>query len=293
MRHPSPHYAERLRRRLGGAGILTILSVVITWAALGTVLGQGVDTMMMEALGWRLSFLARWESSARTMISVLGVALASVSIALIAFARRRPTLATRALALIIVSNGLTQILKWVLSRADLGLTYLLPNSLPSGHVAIAASVAVAVVMVAPDYVRSAAAWIGWAWTCGIGVLVMVLQWHRVSDVLVAIMIVGVCALVLAPIEVRERHLQLAQTVMVFFVALSLMAALLTLMSALIGLDVWGAAEVSSEGYGFITFLRQEPTRAALLAVSAVFSILGVSGFVMHEVNRLSGPLRSS
>lgn len=282
-------YALRLRRRVGGAVILVVAAVLISGIAIATPWGQGVDTMMMEALSWHLDILHGWEPLARTVISLFGIALGSLAIGLFALARRRPSLAVRALLVVLVSNLATQGLKWMLVRPDLGLTFVLPNSLPSGHVAIVASLSVALVMVAPDYVRAPAAWLGWLSTSLIGVLVMVFQWHRVSDVLVSIMIVGACALALAPIESRQRHLQAAHGVMSFVMVASLVMAFMFFLVGVVGVDVWQAA--SSDGFGFIGYLLGHSLRAAFLSLSAFCAVCGFSAVVMHEVDRLSGPLR--
>lgn len=75
-------YALRLRRRVGGAVILVVAAVLISGIAIATPWGQGVDTMMMEALSWHLDILHGWEPLARTVISLFGIALGSLAIGL-------------------------------------------------------------------------------------------------------------------------------------------------------------------------------------------------------------------
>lgn len=284
-------YALRLRRRVGGAVFLVFAAALISGISVATPWGQGVDTMMMEALSWHLDILHDWEPVARTIISLFGIALGLLTIGLFALARRRPLLAVRALMVVFVSNLLVQGLKWLLVRPDLGLTFVLPNSLPSGHVAIVSSLSVALVMVAPDYVRAAAAWLGWLSTSLIGVLVMVFQWHRVSDVLVSIMIVGACALVLAPIESRQRHFQAVHRIMSVMMVAALVVACVAFLAGTYGVDVWEAA--STDGFGFIGYLLAHWQRAAVLSLAAFCAVCGFSAVVMHEVDRLSGPLRAA
>lgn len=287
---PRADYRTRLRRRVVGAALFSMLTLLVTLFALRTVTGQGVDTLMMESISLRFSSLQSWRGVSTGLVSGLNLVVASVVVAGVAIVRGRRHLAGRAIAIIALSNLVVQALKWVIVRPDLGLTAALPNSLPSGHVTVAASLAVAMVVVSPDYLRSMAAWIGWAWTACMGVAVIVQSWHRVSDVVVSVMIVGVCALLLSPIESQQRHFPSGHTVMAVLVSVAFVGAMVLTVAGLWGMNISAAGQVSSEGYGFTEYLREYPTRSVLLACAGSLWVSGMSGLVIHEVDRLRWPL---
>ncbi|MFD0576478.1 phosphatase PAP2 family protein [Dactylosporangium darangshiense] len=81
------------------------------------------------------------------------------------------------------------------------------NSLPSGHTTIAASVAVALVMVVPAKARGAAALIGAVFAALAGVATLSAGWHRPSDAVAALLIVGTWAAVagLFIVLAQRRH----------------------------------------------------------------------------------------
>ncbi len=69
------------------------------------------------------------------------------------------------------------------------------NSLPSGHATVTASVAVALVLVLPAAVRGIAALAGAGVTTVVGVATVSADWHRPSDVVAALLVVGAWAAV--------------------------------------------------------------------------------------------------
>ncbi len=124
------------------------------------------------------------------------------------------------------ANLTTQVLKAVLEHArwkafEHGIELPWPNSFPSGHTTAAASIAVALLLVAPARHRLVAAPVGVALTAAVGLSVVVLAWHYPSDVLGALLVVGVWgfaalaylrlrverdAAVSARVRPRRRHL---------------------------------------------------------------------------------------
>lgn len=286
----APSYRSRLRRRVFGALAMVGMSVVVVAVALGTRLGQAVDTMVMEASAQYLSPPEGWEAAGTGVVSVMNIVLVSCVVGAVAVVRRRATLAARALGIIAVSNVATQVLKWLLVRPDLDLTFVFPNSLPSGHVSVVASCAAAMVVVAPDYLRSLAAWVGWLWISFMGMIVMIESWHRLSDVLVSIMIVGVCALVLAPIESQARHFVVGQRVMGIMTLCALVGAALLSIWVVWNIDVVAAAQLSASDFGFARYLSRHPGDAALVSVAGLLWVVGVAGVVVHEVDHLRWPL---
>lgn len=283
----SSTYRARLNRRLYGAFAAVLAAVLLTIFSLYSEIGQGLDTLMMESVMARASVVDRVEKIVTGVVSPAAMVLVSVAVTLVALARRRPTLAGRAVAVVVIANLLTQILKALLHRPDLGVTTGLANSLPSGHVTVAASVSLALIMVAPVWMRAPAAWLGWMWTALMGVTVVAQAWHRPADVLVALLIAGACALSLAPIESRERHVPSVHRAMGIAVAIALVIALLLSVIALWGIDVRAIASPGS-GFGFSDYLHSAPTRERLFAVAGISWIVAISGLVMHEVDHLSG-----
>ena len=64
------------------------------------------------------------------------------------------------------------------------------NSAPSGHVILAAAASVMLLCAVPRVLRALVAVIGWAYTVLVGLSVIAAQWHRPTDVIMALLIVG-------------------------------------------------------------------------------------------------------
>ena len=83
------------------------------------------------------------------------------------------------------------------------------NSLPSGHTTVAASVAIALVLVLPPRVRALGAFLAAVYTALAGVATMSAGWHRPSDAMAALLIVGgwtaAVGLLLLPLQRRTDH----------------------------------------------------------------------------------------
>jgi membrane-associated phospholipid phosphatase len=127
------------------------------------------------------------------IVSLASLAAATAAIGFIALVRRRIALAFAAVVLIAGSNLTTQILKHgELSRPEYGFdpSWGHANSLPSGHATVAASVAVALVLVLPPRLRGTAALVGAAYAALTGVATLSAGWHRPSDAVGAFLVVG-------------------------------------------------------------------------------------------------------
>jgi membrane-associated phospholipid phosphatase len=143
-------------------------------------------------------------------ISIVSLTVATIAIGFIALARRRVALAVGAILLIGGSNVTAQVFKALIYRPDLGVDperAAAGNSLPSGHTTIAASVAVALVMVVPAKARGPAALLGTLFTSLAGVATLSAGWHRPSDAVAALLIVGAWAAVagLFIVLAQRRH----------------------------------------------------------------------------------------
>ncbi len=246
-------YRLKLARRLGGVTICLLLTMLISHVALATAPGQVLDTILMEGTMRSASRYEAFSMLITGIVSVPVMVAAGIVVALVAAARRRPTLAGRALGAVVGANITTQILKdYILTRPNLGVTTGAGNSLPSGHTTVAVTLSLALIVIAPQWFRSPSAWIGWAWTSLMGVSVMMEGWHRPSDVITAALIAGAWALTLSPIERRPRHGAQVQRVMVWVSLGLIVIALLATGAAMWGFSMSAASPGS--GYGFEDFL---------------------------------------
>jgi membrane-associated phospholipid phosphatase len=140
-------------------------------------------------------------------IDVGSVAVAALLVAALALLRGHVRRAGVAVALVVLSVGSAELLKLGLptpaGRA---------GAFPSGHVTIAASLGLALVLVAPPVLRPLAALGGAAYAAGIALAVVVLGWHQPSDAVGAFFVSGFWAVALGGArrpQVSARGLALA------------------------------------------------------------------------------------
>ncbi|NJC66791.1 phosphatase PAP2 family protein [Planosporangium flavigriseum] len=143
-------------------------------------------------------------------ISVLSLVIATAVVGFIALIRRRLAVAFGAVLLIVGANATTQILKLLVNRPELGVDLeraAAGNSLPSGHTTIAASVAVAFMLVLPPRLRGVGGVLGALFAAIAGVATLSAGWHRPSDAVAALLVVGVwaCAAGLFIVIAQRRH----------------------------------------------------------------------------------------
>ena len=163
--------------------------VLLLWQALvGTAAGQRADTAVMQAFADVPTAVTTWTSALLDSVTATNVALLLVALTVVAVLRRDVRAEIAAASVLLGANVTTQVLKSALTRPELGEGTA--NSLPSGHVTLLASLAVAAAIVVPGRVRAAVAALG-ALVTGVGALaVLVWQWHRPSDVLAALLVVA-------------------------------------------------------------------------------------------------------
>jgi membrane-associated phospholipid phosphatase len=205
------------RRPIGLALWLVLLAavqVVAFWAVwrffVHTEYGQLLDTVALAGNRFGRERLAERVALVLNAISAVSLAAATAVVGFIALVRRRIALAVGAVLLIVGANLTTQLAKVVVDRPDLGIDperAAAGNSLPSGHTAVAASVAVALVLVLPPRVRVAGALLGAVATTAVGVATLSAGWHRPSDAVAAQLIVGAwgCAAALFVVAAQRRH----------------------------------------------------------------------------------------
>jgi membrane-associated phospholipid phosphatase len=171
---------------VSAAAVAAIATVFLTWPA-----GQRIDETSLRGARIGRGHLLDGALTVLGLVSVVGLAAATGTIAVIAFSRRRGDLALAIVVLVGGANATTQILKTrVLDRPDVGIDTITLNSLPSGHSTVAASLAVALVLVVPFRLRGPVAIFGALTATLTGVATLAVGWHRPSDVVAALFVVG-------------------------------------------------------------------------------------------------------
>ncbi|MFD6679942.1 MULTISPECIES: phosphatase PAP2 family protein [Micromonospora] len=159
-------------------------------------IGQWVDTVALTGNRIGQDTIDGPVDRILNAMSVVSLLAATAMIGFIALIRGRIALAITATLLIAGANVTTQLLKYGLNRPDFGLDperAAVGNSLPSGHTTVAASVAVALMLVLPRKVRAVGAFVGAGYAAVAGVATLSAGWHRPSDAVAAYLVVGVWA----------------------------------------------------------------------------------------------------
>ncbi|GAB2450421.1 phosphatase PAP2 family protein [Xylanimonas ulmi] len=180
--------------------LVAAAGVHLTWRIfVASEAGQRVDGLALA--GAEHGQYRLW-TVAEPVLDVVSVAFVVAGIAAamtVALVRRRWALALQVAVLVGGANLTTQVLKYaVYDRPHLLPGWSGPNTLPSGHTTVAASVALALLLAAPRAWRPAVAALGAIWTAATGVSTLVGQWHRPSDVVAGVLVVlawggAVCA----------------------------------------------------------------------------------------------------
>jgi hypothetical protein len=192
------------------------------FAGLAAAAAAGVALLLLVAV--RTGTGQRWDDAGRAdpggggsaadaatqrlldTISVSSLALLGVAIMLVAVLRDRPWLAAGAGAVVAGANITTQAMKRSIERPDLAVDGVGAGAgaFPSGHVTVASSLALALVLVAPPALRWPAALVGGAYAAGVGVAVLVLGWHRPSEVVGAYLVSVAWTALVAAVVVASR-----------------------------------------------------------------------------------------
>lgn len=164
--------------------------------AVHSEIGQWVDTVALTGNRIGQDTIDGPVDKILNAMSVVSLLAVTATIGFIALIRGRIALAITATLLIAGANVTTQLLKYGLNRPDYGVDperAAVGNSLPSGHATVAASVAVALMLVLPRKVRAVGAFIGAGYAAVAGVATLSAGWHRPSDAAAAYLVVGVWA----------------------------------------------------------------------------------------------------
>ncbi|MFY1636841.1 phosphatase PAP2 family protein [Solwaraspora sp. WMMB335] len=171
----------------------TLAFAAVWWFFVRTARGQALDTIALTGNSIGRDEAYGPASTVLGVVSVASLALATLAIGFIALIRGRVLLAVVATVLIAGANITTQLFKYGTYRPDLGVDPVdayTTNSLPSGHATVAASVAVALVLVLPAALRGIGALIGAGYAAAAGVATLSANWHRPSDAVAAMLVVG-------------------------------------------------------------------------------------------------------
>ena len=153
--------------------------------------GQVLDAMALEGSEIGSHYVSAHARTLLSMVSMPAAVILVVTILIIGLLRRSHRRAVWAVVAVAGANLTTQILKYqVLWRPDFNITerWDNANTLPSGHTTMAASAAVALILLSGRRWRALSAWAGALFTIAMGYSTLVCQWHRPSDVLAGILV---------------------------------------------------------------------------------------------------------
>lgn len=274
-----------LARRVGASvgAALTLFAVAFT--CIFTVLGQSVDTLIMYAFVARIPFPGFLGTLLHTLVSIPALLVVAAVILLAIVVRGRFALLLRVLLVLVLSNVSTQILKTALARPNLGVGHPLPNSFPSGHVTLVASIAlVLVASVAPAW-KTLVGVVGWVVTTAVGIVVMGLGWHRFSDVVGAILIASIFAMLALPSEWDPHQRPGRGRTAAALAWVGLLASALA-----ISLIIWGSRAVLATPQVAATLenIAAAPGLGGGLLIAGSVFIASLCALSIHEVDHLRG-----
>ena len=279
-------FARRvLRFRVLGVVAAVVSVVALAYLSLFTVTGQWLDTLIMYSFQAHIPFQDVARTVLHTLASIPALLLFALILIVTVLLRKRFALLVRIVALLVVSNGATQMLKYLLVRPDMEVGHSLANSFPSGHVTLATSVGLALIAAVPQRWKSVAGGVAWVAIAFVGVTVLSLGWHRLSDVLAGILVATAVALLVVPSEWRpfNDHFRGRSPAVLAWLALVVSAIGVALMA-------WGSrAEIGQPVSAMqITELAVMVQPGVFLAVFSTVLIFAVSSLSVLGVDHLAG-----
>ena len=196
---PVASFQSQTSRSLGQlrlrGGLLALSCLAATLGLWGlfvfTHTGQTLDAMALEGSEIGSHYVSAHARRLLSVVSMPAAVVLVVTILVIGLLRRSHRRAVWAVVAVVGANLTTQILKYqFLWRPDFNITerWDNANTLPSGHTTMAASAAVALILLSGRRWRPLAAWAGGLFTIAMGYSTLVCQWHRPSDVLAGIFV---------------------------------------------------------------------------------------------------------
>ncbi|MBW3067977.1 phosphatase PAP2 family protein [Actinomyces sp. 594] len=188
----APRQGGRPRLLAGVLSLGCFAGVIgVWWLSVANPTGQAMEQAAFAGSLIGARFVSDHARSLLHIVSLpaaIGLVLVVLVGALWRGSRRRALWAAIA---VVAINLSTQVLKYlVLWRPDYGLSQRFGgmNTLPSGHTAMAASAAVALILVTRPQWRSGAAGAGALLAAAMGYSTLVCQWHRPGDVIAALLL---------------------------------------------------------------------------------------------------------
>lgn len=274
-----------LARRVGASVGATLSLLALAFTSIFTVFGQSADTLIMYAFVARIPFPRFLATLLHTLVSIPALLVVAAVILLAIVVRGRFALLLRVFLVLVLSNVSTQILKTALARPNLGVGHALANSFPSGHVTLVASIALVLVASVPPAWKTLVGVLGWVATTAVGIIVMGLGWHRFSDVVGAILIAFIFAMLALPAEWDpHQHPGRGRTAATFAWVCLLASALA------IPLIIWGSRAVLAIPQTATTLQNMAAVPAlggGLVVAGSVFAA-SLGALSIHEVDHLRG-----
>lgn len=229
---------------LSAAAVSVIAFAAIFYVFVTTTTGQRIEEIAFHGSGYGRTKLWRFAQPILDVVSVGFVALVLIIAIIVAIARTRWLMVIQIAIVLGGGNLLTQVIKKWIDRPDLGVagsagTYPGMNTLPSGHTTVAATVVVAVLLMAPMWLRPLLAVLGAGYAAVTGVSTLVGGWHRNSDVIAALLVTAFVACIALSLERpgsravggrQPRHWAGDTATATFLVIMSVLAAILAVVA---------------------------------------------------------------
>jgi membrane-associated phospholipid phosphatase len=199
-----PSHSVRRLALLGlGAGALVV--PIWAWTTL-TVEGQRMADLVLYGRVLATPAVLGVASETLSTVSLASGAVAVLGLVLLGLARGGFGLPTATFVLIAGANVTAQALQMLLDRPNLlgHHAYAIGNSFPSGHVALVASLGFACVLVVPRRLRTPVVIVASVIVAAVGVSTITAGWHRLADVVGAILIALAWAAIVTAVLVRAQ-----------------------------------------------------------------------------------------
>lgn len=181
-------------------GLLLLAAAAgVWWLGVRTMEGQSYEDMVWSKFdaalpGWLEPVVHVFTIS--TVVVVTSAIMSIIALAVL-IVRKRWLLIAQLAVFGGICFAAAELLKPLLPRPYLiNLESNPNNSAPSGHVILAATAGVILLCAVPRMCRALAAVIGWAYAVLVGLSVIAGQWHRPTDVIMALLIVGGVAMLM-------------------------------------------------------------------------------------------------
>lgn len=232
--------------------------------------GQVVDERAFNGAADQHTLIVRLSGAFLGTVPYISIVGGAVLTILIGAVTRRPKHIVIAFVAATVALGFAELSKYVFfSRAQTGATDAFSNSFPSGHATVAAAAAFAVFLVCTPRWRPLAALLGGGFAVLTGILAVISQWHRPSDVIGGFILVGVCGALGGAVLIGWHVPQATRPARSLRVLWWVAAA-----SALVSLVAFVLIYVTVEDHGSHLEIAYLGGSSAILAMGSGFAVAG-------------------